>query len=106
MVATNTASDANVRAYVERRLGSIPALPIFHDGDEWDISWSDEAGSVSMRITNHAQPLPLFGVTAALSGNIGADGNIEQHVQASCSPLPDWIVNQGYAPSSWIGEWD
>lgn len=106
MLATRTASDANARAYIERRLEAIPRMPIFHEGSEWDISWSDEAEGISVRITNHARPLPLFGITAALSGYIGADGNIEQSVQSSCSPIPAWIADQGYAASAWIGRWD
>lgn len=106
LLATNTASDANVRAYIERRLGSIPKLAIFHQGDTWDIQWANsEDGMSEVCITNRAEPLPLFGIIAGLSNNIGADGKIEQQIKISCSPVPKWIANQGYSPSSWIGEW-
>lgn len=105
LLATNTASEANVRAYVERRLGAIPDIPAFHEGT-WDITWSSESQGANVSIVNHVRPLPLFGIATALSGHIGTDGCIEQKAQADCSLLPDWVADQGYAPSTWIGEWD
>lgn len=105
LLATCASNDASVRAYVERRLASIPRLAIFHEGDEWEIDWDQETGNGAIEITNHAEPLPLFGVTAGLLGNLDASGKIVQRVRIACSPLPKWIENQGYSPSSWIGAW-
>ncbi len=105
LVATSTSDEASLRAYMERRLGAIPAIPMFHEGDEWDISWSGGAGEASVSIANSVQPLPLFGITAGLMGQINASGSIEQHVEASCSSVPTWTIEQGYDPSAWIGAW-
>lgn len=105
LIATNSTSEASTRAYVERRLGAIPKLAVFHEGETWDITWNSGSDSISIDITNHAEPLPLFGITAGLSGNLDSSGKIEQHVVATCSVLPSWVTEQGYSPSSWIGEW-
>lgn len=105
LAATNTNDDASMRAYIERRLSAIPALEIFHSG-EWEIEWNSEgAGEAEVRVKNHVQPLPLLGVIAGLSSVVDANGMIEQQAHAQCSPVPSWVLQQGYAPSDWINSW-
>lgn len=105
LLATNTASDASVRAYVERRLKAIPNLSIFHRGNDWEITWDAGANGANLQIVNHAEPLPLFGLTASFTKSMDPHGKIEQRVEASCSPVPEWVAAQGYEPATWISEW-
>lgn len=106
LVATGTDDEASVRAYMERRLGGIPNVPVFHDGADWDLSWSGgEGGTACMAVVNHVQPLPLFGITVGLAGEMDASGRIEQRVEASCTTHPAWVSEQGFDPASWIGAW-
>lgn len=108
LVATNTMSDAAVKAYVVRRLGGVPHLGIFHVGGDktWDISWEgpDEKGEVSVSIANRAQPLPLFGVVAGLGNNINENGEVEQRVEAKSSCVPKWAAKAGSA-DEWMAKW-
>ena len=108
LVATNTNDDTTTRAYIQRRLGAIPKLPIFHSGDIWNIEWSGgELGQpVSVTITNRVKPLPLFGITAGLTNTMTAGGLIEQRVEVSSALAPQWASSLGSGPSSWIGEWE
>jgi Flp pilus assembly protein TadG len=107
LIATNTNDDATTRAFMQRRLGAIPMLGIFHEGEQWEVSWSGgELGQpVSVTIVNHVRPLPLFGVTAALSNTMTPEGFIEQRVEANSALAPAWASALGSSPSSWIGEW-
>lgn len=106
LISTNTSDDACIRAYIERRLCSIPRLDIFHIGSEWELEWSeDDADGASLRIVNHVKPLPFLGLAAQLGNLDDGEGNILQETRASASPLPDWVRTQGYAPSDWIGKW-
>lgn len=106
LVATNTNSDASTRAFIERRLSGIPSLAAFHVGATWEIDWANDDGTGAyVSIVNHAQPLPLFGITAGLAGKLGTDGHIEQRAEARSSSIPSWTLEQGYAPSAWIGPW-
>lgn len=107
LIATNTNDDASTRAFLDRRLSSIPKIPIFHEGDEWELSWSggELAGSASVSIVNHAQPLPLFGIIAGLANSMGADGRIEQKVEVSSTLAPGWASALGSGPADWISSW-
>lgn len=107
LIATNTNDDASTRAFFDRRLSAIPKIPIFHEGDEWELSWSGgELGQpVSVAIVNHAQPLPLFGIVAGLSGSMDAEGRIEQRVEVSCALAPEWASAQESGPADWIKTW-
>lgn len=105
LVSTTTVDDATARTYVERRLEAIPKIPIFHVGDDWAINWSRSSGSVaSIIIENRVEPMPFFGVLAGLTGVVGEDGNIEQLVTVSCTPVPAWAGEAGN-PTAWIGAW-
>lgn len=106
LVTTGVADSASTRAYVERRLEAIPKIPIFHADETWGITWSCSGdGTAQVSIENHARPLPLFGITAGLTNVVGEDGTVIQRVELSCSPIPDWVGEQGYDPSDWIGAW-
>ncbi len=107
LVETNTNDDATTHAFFIRRLSAIPDLSIFHDDEDWDISWSGgELGQpVTVKIVNHAYPLPLFGVLAGLAGNKSSDGRLEQTVEISSALAPDWASALGSGPSDWIGSW-
>ncbi len=106
LVSTNTADDATIRTYVERRLEPIPKIDIFHTTQDWIVTWSQsQDGAANIIIENRVQPLPLFGITASLMDAMGEDGMIVQRVAVSCSPVPAWAGSQSYSPSSWIGAW-
>lgn len=103
LLATNTNSDASIKAYLERRLGGIPDLAILHKGD-WELSWTD-GPEASVTIVNRVQPLPLFGVIAALFNEMDGE-DVLQRVEVTSSCIPEWTREQGYDPDSWIGKWD
>lgn len=106
LVATNTNDDASVRAFVERRLSAIPAIPAFHSGSTWELEWSSaSSGEATVRIVNHAEPLPLLGITAGLAGALDEDGTLRQEAHASSTTIPSWVEQQGYTPSDWINGW-
>lgn len=107
LITTNVGGDTTIQAYVERHLGAIPKIPIFHVGEEWAINWSRASdGTANVIIENHVDPLPFFGILAGLTDAIGDDGAIVQRVDVFCSPVPDWVAGQGYDPSRWIGVWE
>ena len=107
LVATSTNDDATTRAFILRKLSAVPNLPILHDDNEWDISWSGgELGQpVTVRIVNHIRPLPLFGIMAGLASTKTSDGRLEQVTEISSSLAPDWASALGSSPSDWIGAW-
>lgn len=107
LVATNTASETAVRAFVLRRLDAIPEIAAFHEGgrDSWEVSWEDGDGAVTVRIVNRARPLPLFGVLAGLAGQVDSEGAIVQEVEASSALVPSWARASG-SPDEWIGAWE
>lgn len=105
LVATSTGDDASIRAYLERRLASIPRISIFHEGDLWEISWSKDASQATVTISNHARPLPLFGIIAAFANARADDNCIEQQVEVSSFSQPNWVGDLESDPSGWIGAW-
>ncbi len=106
--ATNTGDEALCRAYVIRRLGAVPNLSIFHDTtQDWEVTFSqDEDGGVGVGITNHATPLPLFGVTSGLVSDIDSSGKIVQSVSVDSSSIPGWVAELDSGPAEWIGAWE
>lgn len=105
LVATSTGDDASVRAYLERRLASIPKIDVFHEGDLWEIGWSKNASQATVTISNHAKPLPLFGIIAAFANVRAEDNCIEQRIEVSSVSLPAWAGALESGPSGWIGAW-
>lgn len=107
LVATSSGDDASTRVYIEHRLEAIPKVPIFHADETWNITWScSDDGTAQTSIENHVQPLPLFGILTGLTSAVDENGAVIQHVELSCSPTPNWVGEQGYDPSDWIGKWE
>lgn len=107
LIATNTNDRASTQAFFERRLSAIPKIPIFHEGDTWELSWSgEELGQpASVTIVNHAQPLPLFGIVAGLSDSVDTEGRIKQKVEVASALAPTWASSLGSGPADWIKSW-
>ena len=108
MLASATTDENSKKAYVFRRLSAIPCISPFHEGDakNYEVSFSGGQMSeeVSVKIINHAKPLPLFGITAGLTEQM--DGSsIRQEVSVSTHVIPAWAANAGSNPSDWISKW-
>jgi hypothetical protein len=105
LLATATTGQDTVTDFIERRLSSIPCVACFHEGADWQIELSGGEGKdvQSVRIVNHAQALPLFGITAGLAGQVDSDGFIELEVEQSANCIPTW-AHEG-DPATWIAHW-
>lgn len=112
-LVTNPSGNASdCRAYVLRRLGSIPPQDLFHvhqAGCSWVIklSGNESSGDVSVSIDNAIKPLPLINVAFEGLGLLDSDGYFRIHVEESLSAQPAWLDGSQLAggPSSWIGAW-
>ena len=108
LVATASADEAALKAYVQRRLRAVPQLPVFHEGADagWEIALSggQTGGEVSVSIVNHARPLPLFGISAGLAGQMEGD-TVRQEVRVASHVVPQWAADAGTGPADWVGRW-
>ena len=99
--------------YIERRLGAIPAVKVFHVGSgsggsgssSWDVrcEGSEDSSTVQVTIVNHLEPLPLLGWGTALAGLQGADGLLQQTVTAQAQSRPAWVSG---SPREWVSQWE
>jgi len=104
-------SDDKYQGYVKRRLAAIPPLDIFHasnSGATWRIELiGDETTStVSVRIINRLQPLPLIGWGAALFRLTDSEGYLVQTVEVTMPSQPDWAFQNGNGPGDWPLQWE
>ena len=110
VVATQTASDSAVEAYVLRRLQAVPQVAIFHIGgdDGWEVQLEggELADEVCVTIAHEVDPLPLLGVSAGLAGSMQADGACQQVVQATSALQPSWATALSSDADDWIGAWE
>ncbi len=108
--ATNNAlsnAEEVATAYVERRLSAIPNIAIFHNSDEWNISFTvKDNGVVVCTIKNKAATLPLFGITTALAGYMSSKGNVVQYVKVKSHCIPKWAAKLSTGPADWISNWE
>ena len=108
LVATASADEGALKAYVQRRLRAVPRLSAFHEGgdDAWEIALAggQTGGEVSVSIVNHARPLPFFGIGAGLVGQMDGDG-VRQEVRVALHVVPQWVADAGSGPADWIGRW-
>ena len=69
-------------AFIRRRLGSIPPIPLFHEHDPCsyviEFTGDESSGAVTVRIENTMRPLPLIGT--AWSHVTGGDGKVLHEV--------------------------
>jgi hypothetical protein len=100
-------SEEKYLGYVKRRLAAIPPVDIFHahvGEGAWDISLEggEDSGEVTVRIVNHARPLPLIGAGATMLGLCNADGYFEQRVETTMPTQPSWVWSNSHgAPGDW-----
>lgn len=102
-------SDAEVRAYIERRLEAVPGVEAFHAG-EWLIEFSgsqaDDATKVS--IEHSLKPLPLVGAAMGFAGMLDGRGLYRQGVSCVAAVRDEWLTGseRGCDPEAWIERWD
>lgn len=106
------ATEDDYKAYVMRRLGSIPPHDIFHQhrgGCSWEVElYGNESSEyVEVRITNRVKLLPLFDGAGTLLGFADAAGFLKQEVSATMPTQPAWVAasEHGLNPSEWIEKW-
>ena len=108
-VATQTADDAAIEAFVLRRLAAVPQKGIFHvganDGWEIEVTGGELSDAVAVTITHEVDTLPLWGVAAGLSAHMTSGGRCEQTVLATSALQPTWATDLDDGPDDWIGEW-
>lgn len=96
------------RGYIERRLGSIPPLSIFHlheDTCSYDIDMEggEMSDTVSVSITNKVKLLPLLGIGAELLGVCEEGGVYIQKVEVTLPSRPMWVSG---GPGDWVRRWE
>ncbi len=108
LALTSEAKDEEaLEAFVQRRLGAVPNLSIFHEGDDldWDISLvrgTDSSGSVSVFIAGAARPLPVLGAFVGAWGTPDESGNVKLEVEVTYNGRPSWLEG---SYDSWISSW-
>lgn len=104
LTARGSADLASCREYALRRLAGVPEVSLFHVGgrDDWLVEVEQgEGGMVSVRISGHVRPLPLFSAVAgALEGRDGV--GVVLSVEVSERMRPSWLEG-GYG--DWTGIW-
>lgn len=108
LALTSEAKDEEaLEAFVQRRLGAVPNLSIFHEGDDldWDISLvrgTDSSGSVSVSIAGAVRPLPVLGAFVGAWGTPDESGNVKLEVEVTYNGRPSWLEG---SYDSWISSW-
>ena len=102
--AGGSVSEEACRAYVLRRLSSVPNAPAFHVGgtDGWEVSLEGDASSeVAVEVVGRVRPLPVVGVVASAFGETDGD-DIVLRVRVSGGARPGWLEG-GYG--DWVAMW-
>ena len=81
------------RGYIERRLGPIPPLSIFHLHEGAcsyviGMKGNELSDVVSVSITNKVRLLPLLGIGAELSGSVTRGESIFKRSKSRCRRVP------------------
>lgn len=107
MATSESASDDALEAFVQRRLGAVPDLAIFHEGDSltWDISFvkaSKNGGSGRVCIEGSVRPLPVLGAFVGAWGAPDDAGNVKLKVEVAYKGRPSWLEGNY---DSWVSSW-
>lgn len=107
MATTETADEDSLRAFVQRRLGAVPNVAIFHEGGPlaWDITMtraSDNGGAGDVTIAGTVRPLPVLGAFVSALGDAGPSGSIELAVSMGYDGRPAWVEGNY---DDWIAMW-
>lgn len=104
-VAATSTSDATCRAFALRRLRAVPESSLFHVGgdEDWrvDVSRSADRRTCDVEIAGHLRPIPLFGVTTTLLGEVDSTG-VRVRVRVSERTRPQWVGGEYH---DWMGAW-
>lgn len=108
LALTSEAEDEEaLEAFVQRRLGAVPNLSIFHEGDDlsWDIAFAhgtQSGGSVSVSVAGAVKPLPILGAFVGAWGAPDESGNVKLKVEVAYNGRPSWLEG---SYDSWISSW-
>lgn len=100
--ALTTSSAKDLEEYALRRLAAVPGIGIFHAGS-WDVAVSGmEEETVTVRISGHADALPLAGAIAAIGTGADEEGLVLE-VAVEERLRPSWVEG---SYDEWIEVWD
>ena len=111
LIATRPAGDSldAYKAFVLRRLGSVPRQDNFHvheGGCTWVVEFAGDENSNEVRvdIENQVKPLPFFDFAAKALGVLNESGNYFQKVSVSASTKSAWVSSsgEGSSPQEWV----
>ncbi|WP_303250195.1 TadE/TadG family type IV pilus assembly protein [uncultured Slackia sp.] len=102
-------SEAEVRAYIERRLEAVPGVDAFHAG-EWlvEFSGSQADDTTTVSIEHSLKPLPLVGAAMGFAGMLDGRGLYRQEASCVAAVRDEWLTGSehGCDPEAWIERWD
>ena len=96
---------ADLDAFIKRRLGSIPKLSIFHDGS-WNLEYklnSEDRNYIAIK--HKVQTLPLLGISAGLLAKKVSSNQIEQEVCVYTQIQPTWLSKSEKSLQDWVNSW-
>lgn len=103
--AAGPVSEEACRAFVLRRLASVPDASAFHVGGEegWAVTLEGDASSeVTVEVEGRLRPLPVVGVLASAFGETDGD-EVVLRVRATGTARPEWLEG---SYGDWVAMWE
>lgn len=108
LAATQTCSDAAVRAFVLRRLAVIPQIDLFHSRDcecKVEVAGAQTKAATTVSVKCHVKTLPLLGITASTMTEPAGDGCALLTCQVQSTVFPSWLGQVEGSPAEWVSQW-
>lgn len=107
VLTSEVADEEALEAFVQRRLGAVPDLSIFHEGDDlsWDIALTrgvNSGGAVTVSVEGAVKPLPVLGAFVGAWGTPDESGNVKLKVEVTYNGRPSWLEG---SYDSWVSSW-
>ena len=98
------ASEADTRAFMERRLKAVPDLDVFHVGgrEGWAIACRRDENQVFIKVTGHVRLIPVVGIPAGLFYVTDSQG-VRLEAERRADMYPPWVEGNY---EQWLQVWD
>ena len=96
---------SSLDAFLKRRLGAIPQLSIFHDGN-WSFEYKLNSEDLNcITIKHDVTTLPLLGISAGLLSKRKNSHQVEQTVHVQTQIQPPWLSKSEKSVEEWVDSW-
>ena len=96
---------ASLDAFLKRRLGAIPSVSIFHEGN-WTFEYKLNSEDLNcITIKHKVTTLPLLGISAGLLADRQNSHQVEQTVHIQTQIQPPWLSKSEKSVEEWVDSW-